>query len=176
MNAGNGEEEPEEDRQAPLLGRRVDREVDPVRALAPGEAREPPADEIDERHEMGRIPDVRRKEAVQRIRKAPQHERRDPADEGDEDDGDRPQEDPHEVGDREEEPEENGEPRAHQVVVHHGSNRMLGKVRVRLGELRVRRRVARRQQEQVRAGLRPVAERIGSEITQSARRTSERRR
>jgi hypothetical protein len=62
-----------------------------------------------------------------------------PADHGDDDDGDRPEQEPDEVGDREQEPEEDGQPRAAQVVVELGADGMLahgGIIEIRVGRWR----------------------------------------
>ena len=73
-------------------------------------------------------------------------------------DRDRPEREPDEVGDREEEAEEDGEPGPLEVVVDDDPHRVLRQLRVRLGERGVGRRVARREQEEVAARLRAVAE------------------
>ena len=74
------------------------------------------------------------------------------------------------MGDREEETEEDGEPRPLEIVGHDHADGVLGELRVRLGERRIGGRVARREQEEVRRRLRPVAERERDEVAQAARR------
>ena len=64
------EEEAEQHPQAALLPRRIDLEVDPVRAGAAREAREAPPDEVQEGANVRRVPDVGGEEAVERLRDA----------------------------------------------------------------------------------------------------------
>ena len=109
---------------------------------------------------------------MERVRDASGDQRRHPGDENDEEDGDRPQQDPDDVWDREEETEHDGEPRPLEVVGHDHADGMLREHRVRLGELRIGGRIARREQEEVRPGLCRVAERERDEVAQPARRAS----
>ena len=108
------------------------------------------------------------------IREAPEDEREDPPDDHGEEGRDRPQCEPDEVRDREKEPEEDRESRPLEVVVHHDPNRVLRKLGVRLCERRVRRRVARREKEEVRPGLRGVAERERDQVAKPTGRISAR--
>ncbi len=170
---GEGEDEPEENRDPLLAHRRIDREVDLVRALAPREAREPAPDEVDERDEVRRVAHVGGEEAVQRLRQPSECERDQPGEEPDEEDPDRPQQDPDEVGNREEEAEEDGEARPAEVVGDDRSHGVLGQVRVRLGLGGIGRRIARCQEEQVATCLRAVADRERDEVSQPARSTAE---
>ena len=72
----------------------------------------------------------------------------------------------------EKETKKDGEPRPVEVVGHDHADGMVRQHRVRLSELRVRGRIARREQEEVRARLRRVAERERHEVAQAARRAS----
>ena len=169
---GDRKDEPEERRPAVLSRRRVDPEVDRVRAGTPRESRKAASDEADEREEMRHVADVRGEEAVKRTRNMPKQECGDPSGDRDDDDSDRPEEQPDDVGDREKEAEEDGEPGPLEVVGHDQPDGMLGKLAVRLGELRIGGRIARSEQKEVGTGLRRVPDRERGEVTQPARRAS----
>ena len=111
---------------------------------------------------------------MERVGKPPEDQREDPPDERGDERHDRPQQEPDDVRDGEEEPEEHGESRSLEVVVHDDPHGMVGQLRVRLGEIRIRGRIARREEEQVRARLRGVAERERRQVAESARRASSR--
>ena len=151
---------------------RVDLDVDPVRAGPAREAREAAADHVHERDEMGRVADVRREEAVERVRQPPEDDRDDPDERRDDEHHERPQHDPDEVGNREEEAEEHGEPWPPEVVGDDRAHRVFHQVGVRLGERGVGRRVARREQQEIAGRLSAVAEGESDEVTQAARRSS----
>ena len=112
-----GEEEPEAAIASRLCARRIDREVDPVRAGASREAREPAPDRGRRRRTgASRSGRTRRgsdgaERAAARVASADE-----PGEEPRRRTRDRPEHDPDEVGDREEEAEENGETRPLEVV------------------------------------------------------------
>jgi hypothetical protein len=74
---------------------------------------------------MGRVTDVHREEVVQAIWKAPAHQRDHPADEADDDDRERPEREPKEMRDREQQAEEDRQAAPPQVVLDNQLNRML---------------------------------------------------
>jgi hypothetical protein len=110
---------------------------------------------------------------VQRGGQPAEHECKEPDEECDYEDDERPQEEPDEVGDGEEEAEGDGEARAREIVRDDGAHGMVRQLRVWLRPRRVGRRVARRQEEQVSAGLRSVPECERDEVAEPARRPSE---
>ena len=70
---------------------------------------------------------------------------------------------------REQEPEEDSEPRALEVVFDDEPDGVLGQLRVRLRERRVGARVARREKQVVAGCLSAVAEAVGGEVPEPAR-------
>jgi hypothetical protein len=106
---GNREDEPERDVEAPLRPRWVDLEVDRVRP-SPAEARIRIRREEEVGREVDRVARVRREEAVQGARHSPEDDRRQPGRDR-HDERDHPVEhDPHEMGEREQRPEQHREP------------------------------------------------------------------
>ena len=173
-NAGSASRNRKSDREPVLPLGRVDLDVDPVRARPTREAREAAADHVDERDEVGRVADVRREEAVERVRQPSEDDRDDPDERRDDEHHERPEHDPDEVGNGEEEAEEHGEPRPPEVVGDDRAHGVFDEVGVGLGERRVGRRVARREQQEIAGRLSAVAEGERDEVTQAARRSSAR--
>ena len=94
-------------------------------AGVPGEAREWVRDEAEITVQVCGVADVGREEIVQTLWRTASHERRYPRRNRREDDGDRPQHEPDEVRDREQQAEEDGEARAAKVVVDGEPDRMV---------------------------------------------------
>ncbi len=121
---GHGKEETEPDRPPALRCRRRDLHVDGV----PGRPRESWIGirrHRDVRAEMRHVADVHREEVMQPVRQPPLHQRHEPGDDCEHDDAERPQHDPEEVRDREEQPEEDGQPRSLKIVVDDEPDRMF---------------------------------------------------
>ena len=106
----------------------IDLEVDPVRAGAAREAGKAATDEIDEGDEVRRVADVCGEEPMERVWNASGHERYDPRCKDGEDDRDRPEHDPDEVRDGEEEAEEDREARPLEVVRDDDADRVFGEL------------------------------------------------
>ena len=119
------QEEAEPDRPARLRLPLRDRDVDRVAGLA-GEPGIGVGGEREIRAEVRRVADVPAEEVVHPLRQEAGEERREPAGDRGEEDGDRPEDDPEDVRDREQEPEEDGQPRTVEVVVERELHGMVG--------------------------------------------------
>ncbi len=167
--AGKHEEQAEERRQAALpLRWGISRSMpyEPARPVNPGNFW-PTIDEV--RVHVGRVADVRGDEAVERARNPSDDERHEPGDEHREVRREAPEIEPHEVRNEEQQPEEDREPRALEVVRDDELNRVLGEARVRLRDGRVRGRVAPGEEEVVATRLSAVAERVRGQVAEPTR-------
>ena len=178
--AGHGERRDGEDHaegglRAVLRLRLVDLELDRVAARPAGEAGERVAEEEDERVHVRPVAEERPEEAVEGVRQPAGHERGEPAGDRGEERRDRPEEPPHEVRDREQEPEEHREPVALAVVRDLEADGVGGH-RVERHGVGVARRVAVVQEEQVAERLCRVALAVDLRVAQPGRRPGERER
>jgi hypothetical protein len=155
-----------------LLGA-VDLDLDGVSGR-PDEAWERVRDQEEEGSDLHRVAHVGGEEAVERGGRAAGRERCEPVDDRGEEDRDPPEREPDEVREEQEEPEEDGEPGAAEVVGQMQADRprLLGRRSGR--ERRVRVRIAIREKEEVGARLRGIAQAVGEEVSYSAGHTSSR--
>ena len=163
---GHCEHDPEEGQEAVLAYRRIDHDLQWI-ALA-DEAGERIRDHGQVGVDLRLVAHVGGAEAVQRLGQAAEHQRADPADERCDVEDVAPEVQPDQVRDGEQEPEEDGQPRAAAVVVELEPNGALGG-RARDVLVRIARRVAIRQREEIGAGLRAVAERPDDQVAEAAR-------
>ena len=106
---------------------------------------------------------------MERARESSGHERREPGGDERERDGDAPENQPDEVRERQEQAEEDGQPRASQVVVDRDPDRLLGGGLGGGGVERVAARIAVREEEDVAEGLGRVPEAVGDEVAEAHR-------
>jgi hypothetical protein len=92
---------------------------------------------------------------MQRLRNLSRDECREPGDDRRENGGEGPEEQPDEVGDREQQPEEDGPSRALEVVVDDDPDGVLGELGERLREPRIGARKSRGEEQEVPSSLRP---------------------
>ena len=114
--AGSADDQTEPAAPPALPRRRVDLDVDLVAGPA-AESRVAPGGEEDVRVDVRRVADVRGEEVVQDRRHLGLDHHGEPRREPDGPGGDAPERQPDEVGNREQQPEEDGETRPHEVVL-----------------------------------------------------------
>ena len=173
MNAGSARKKRNSVFQPALRsGGSISRSIpyEPARPVKPGNRR---PIEVHERDEVRRVADVRGEEAVERVRHAPEDERDEPRDERRETnttiDHSTIQTKWGIARKRRKNTVSRGRSRSSATTMRTGCS---GSSRVRLGERGVRRRVARREQQEVAGRLRAVAERERDEVAEPARRPS----
>ena len=171
------EEDPEERHEPSLRHRPVDRQVDRIRAGSAREARKRIRGEEQEGVQVRGVAEVRGEETVQRARDAPGRERDEPGHEHGQESGEAPEHEPDEVGEREQQPEEDRQARAPQVVRDVEPDRPLQRRLTGLGRQgRVAVGIAPGEQEEVARHLGGVAEPVHGEVAQPVRHPSRRER
>ena len=118
---------------------------------------------------MSVVARVRREETVQRLRRAAGEERDDAIGDTREQRGDAPEPEPDEVGDREQEAEEGGQPRAPAVVGQLESDRVRRQLPGRADRLRVGIRIALGEEQAIGIRLGGVADAVGAKVAQPER-------
>src|SRR4051794_3594284 len=132
--SGYDEHDPERGDQARLRLRRVDLQVDRIRARLAGEARERVRDEQHVRVDVNGVSHPASAEALHVFFAAAREQRREPVEHEHCEERPAPEVEPNEVRDDEREPEEDRQPRAAQIVVDEHPDRMrLGYLPLKLG-------------------------------------------
>src|SRR3954447_7559169 len=167
-----GEQAPEQRNQPTLGSGRIDSEIDRIAAGSADEARERPPDEEQEGRNVRRVPHPRGDEAMEHVRDAAGHERNHPRDEDRQEHQDAPERKPDEVGNREREPEEDREAGALDAIAQLEPHRMLGQGGVLQDSLRVARRVAVGDEQQIARHLNRKPDRVGDEVAKPLRRAA----
>jgi len=163
------EDQSKADAPAILAADVVDLRFDGIGAACADESGKWVTRQGDERIHLRCVTDIGRKELVQRPRRTPPEQGRDPVGNRDEEHDDAPERQPRKVGKREQEPEEHGEARAAQVVLGRDRERVVSLRELAQDDVWIVVGISARQHEEICPQLCAEADPPGDHVAQAAR-------